>query len=585
MKTFTFTFARFLAFLFIFHLNEHTLLGQSILTPFEKNNQQTCTYSECIAFYKQLAKSSKLIKVVESGSSDVSFPIHTILISGNRDFTPNRAQKSGKVILLYNNGIHPGEPDGIDAAMLFARELITDTSYAELLKKIVLVIIPIYNVGGSLMRNSTTRANQNGPEAYGFRGNRQNLDLNRDFIKCDSKNAETFTKIFHYWKPDIFLDSHTTDGADYPYAMTLISSQRQKMQTDLGKFMHEKFLPAFLQQMLENGLETSPYVLADDDPADGIYDFLDSPRFSSGYVNLFNTLSFVSESHMLKSHAVRVNSHQILMQSLARIAGTLKNELHQTRALANAGYNKMKTFPIDWEIQTDRFDSLLFKGYTQEKIISQVTGFNRIRYNKEKPYIKKIPYYNYCKATREVQKPDFYVIPAAYTLVLDRLKWNGVKMRRLTKDTLITGVYYRITAYKSPGTPYENHFLHSGIQLDTLHLKKIYYKGDYIIPTDQIAVRYLVETLEPEAPDSFFAWNFFDGILQRKEYYSDYLFEDTAHHLLTSDPKLRMEFETKKTTDPEFAKNAGAMLSFLYSKSAYSEPNFKIYPVARCFNN
>ena len=116
-------------------------------------------------------------------------------------------------------------------------------------------------------------------------------------------------------------------------------------------------------------------------------------------------------------------------------------------------------------------------------------------------------------------------------------------------------------------------------------MKKIYYKGDYIIPTDQIAVRYLVETLEPEAPDSFFAWNFFDGILQRKEYFSDYLFEDTAHHLLTADPVLKMEFERKKATDPEFAKNAGTMLSYLYSKSAFSEPNFKIYPIARCFTN
>lgn len=576
---------RLLIICFVFHLNTFGSIAQTFRTPFEKNNLQSTSYTECIAFYKSLEKFSPLLKVVESGPSDVSYPIHTIVISGNKDFTPNRARQSGKVVLLYNNGIHPGEPDGIDAAMSFARDLVTDSKYNLLLKKIVLVIIPIYNVGGSLQRNSFTRANQNGPESYGFRGNRQNLDLNRDFIKCDSKNAETFTKIFHYWQPTIFLDSHTTDGADYPYAMTLISSQRQKMQKDLGQFMYEKFLPTFTKEMMDQGLETSVYVNADNDPENGIYDFLDSPRFSSGYANLFNTLSFVSESHMLKTHAVRVQAHQILMQSLANIAGSLKNELLQIKALANSNIKKMKTMPIDWEIQTDQFDSLIFKGYTQEKAKSSVTGLDRIKYNQNKPYIKKIPYYNYCKVTREVVKPDYYLVPAAYRSIIERLKWNAVIMRRLARDTVVEAVYYRIAEFKSPAVPYENHFLHSSVKLDTLHTKRVFYKGDYIISTDQIAARFLVETLEPEAPDSYFAWNFFDGILQRKEYFSSYLFEETAQQILLENPVLKLEFETKKNSDPEFAKNPAAMLAYLYNKSAWSEPDFKIYPIARSFVN
>ncbi|MDV7396528.1 M14 family zinc carboxypeptidase, partial [Arthrospira platensis SPKY1] len=121
------------------------------------------------------------------------------------DFDPASIRQKGKCIMLVNNGIHPGEPDGIDATMMLFRDLLQDPGKRKLLEHTVIVTIPVYNVGGALNRNSTTRANQNGPEAYGFRGNARNLDLNRDFIKCDSKNAQTFSQIFHYWKPDVFI--------------------------------------------------------------------------------------------------------------------------------------------------------------------------------------------------------------------------------------------------------------------------------------------------------------------------------------------------------------------------------------------
>ena len=90
------------------------------------------------------------------------------------------------------------------------------------------VFIPQYNVGGASRRNCCTRANQDGPEGYGFRGNAANLDLNRDFIKMDSRNAEAFVALFRAMDPDVFVDTHTSNGADYPYTMTLITTQEDK---------------------------------------------------------------------------------------------------------------------------------------------------------------------------------------------------------------------------------------------------------------------------------------------------------------------------------------------------------------------
>ena len=63
-----------------------------------------------------------------------------------------------------------------------------------------------------------------------------------------------------------------------------------------------------------------------------------------------------------------------------------------------------------------------------------------------------------------------------------------------------------------------------------------FYAGDYVVYTNQALNRYIVETLEPQGVDSFFAWNFFDSVLGEKEYYSDYVFEDIAADMLKNNP-------------------------------------------------
>jgi hypothetical protein len=106
-------------------------------------------------------------------------------------------------------------------------------------------------------------------------------------------------------------------------------------------------------------------------------------------------------------------------------------------------------------------------------------------------------------------------------------------------------------------------------------------KGDYLVPTSQKGVKYLLEAFEPEGVDSFFNWNFFDTILQQKEHYSDYVFEDTAAKLLKENPALKTELETKKQNDVEFAKNPEAQLDWIYKHSVYYEKAHLQYPVYR----
>ena len=162
---------------------------------------ETATYKQTITYYTELAKAYPEISIQDIGETDSGKPLHIVTLNTDAEFDFSEIRKS-KRILLINNGIHPGESDGIDATMMLFRDLLNERIPTP--KNTVLVTIPIYNVGGSLNRNSTTRTNQNGPKDYGFRGNARNYDLNRDFIKCDTKNAKTFAKLFHLIKPDVF---------------------------------------------------------------------------------------------------------------------------------------------------------------------------------------------------------------------------------------------------------------------------------------------------------------------------------------------------------------------------------------------
>jgi hypothetical protein len=156
-----------------------------------------------------------------------------------------------------------------------------------------------------------------------------------------------------------------------------------------------------------------------------------------------------------------------------------------------------------------------------------------------------------------------------------------VKSQRFNYDSTMNVTAYHIDNYETTSKPYEKHYLHKNIQVTPRTEQIRFAQGDYIVWLNQPAKRYLVETLEPTAPDGFFAWNFFDAILQQKEYYSPYVFEDIAAELLKKDPTLKAQLEEKKKADPEFAKDGAAQLDFVYRHSPYMEPGYLRYPVYR----
>ena len=549
-------------------------------TNFEKSGgKETGTYEEVIDFYTQLAESSGKVSLEEFGKTDSGKPLHLVIYSPSEEFDFEDLRKKNSIILI-NNGIHPGESDGIDATMMLFRDLAGDSIAAP--KNTVLATIPIYNVGGALNRNSTSRTNQNGPAEYGFRGNARNYDLNRDFIKADTRNTRSFYEIFHHVKPDIFIDNHVSNGADYQYTLTHLFTQHNKLGGELGNYLNEQIMPALEDSLAKKDWDITPYVnVFNEVPEEGFSQFNDLPRYSTGYTTLWNTIGMMVETHMLKPYPKRVKGTYELMRSMIGIAEKDRERMKDLRNRASRKYLTDRWYPINYKPDMDNPSKRNFKGYEGEMIASEVTGGERLKYDTQKPFTKEVNYYDNFIAEDTIEIPRAYIVPQGWWQVTDLLKLNQIKLEPLARDTTLYVETYSIENFKTGEQAYEGHYKHSETRVSKTMDSVEFRKGDFVVKTFQEGARYLIETLEPEAPDSFFNWNFFDTVLQQKEGFSPYVFEDIAKNMLDENPELKERFEEKKNSDTEFSNNWYAQLDWLHKQSKHYEEAHLRYPIFR----
>ncbi|WP_333862950.1 hypothetical protein [Sphingobacterium sp.] len=550
-----------------------------MLTPYEQGNgNQTTTFDEMRRFYQGLAQQYGSISYESKGQDDDNKPIDVVIFnpSGN---TLEESRK-GRCILFVNNGIHPGEPDGIDATMMLMRDLATGKIKPP--KNVIVVALASYNVSGMLNRGSFSRANQNGPEEYGFRGNARNYDLNRDFIKTDTKNSRSFQQIFHWVEPDVFIDNHVSNGADYQYTFTYISTNKERLGNLLGNYFNGQMQKTLLKDLQRKGFLSVPYVNIHNDVPDGGFPaFMDSPRYATGYTSLFNVIGTVVETHMLKPYKERVKAtYDYLVCNLNFMEQNYK-VIKQKRADNLNQYKIGNKYAIGWRLDSSKYETMDFKGFEAKYKPSDVSSKDRLWYDREAKFSKQVKLYNTYMPTKEITIPKYYVIPQSEWKIIDLLKLNQIKLLPINKDTVITVEQYKIKDFKTTSDPYEGHYLHFNTDLLREVCKVKFSAGDFLVPLNQEGVKFLLETLEPEAVDSYFNWNFFDAILGQKEYYSAYVFEDTAAKLLKENKELKSAFEREKLTNPKFAENGKAQLDWIYKHSPYYEDSHLLYPIYR----
>ena len=538
------------------------------------------TYEELVAYLQKVDAEHREVELYNMGGSDYGLPIYVCIINGAQDSTRTFLKAQNSTTILINNAIHPGEPDGINACLIWLDDWIRKGKKTKELP--VIAFIPAYNVDGMKVRSSTSRANQNGPEEYGFRGNSQNLDLNRDFIKMDSENAFTFAKIYHALNPDVFVDTHVSNGADYQYALTLISSVKERISPAMRTLTYDHALPDLCESLRKNyKTDLFPYVeLKGETPDTGLEAFNDLPRYAMGYASLFNALSFTVETHMLKPFPQRVEVTRQFIDEL--IKWTCKNAEYLELTRKNDGYHiQPDLFKFRYKL-SDKKDSILFKGFEHSFPTSEVTGKPRLFYDRSKPYTRYIPHFNTYVAGDSIKVPQYYIVGRQCKDVITRLKANGIKWITYEKDTVMKVWIARVISFKSSSNPYEGHYLHYDVETVLEEQVVQIKRGDILIHAGQQPA-FLHSTLQPEAEDSYFAWNFFDSYVQQKEYFSAYVFEDRAKEILAENPELQKAFDEKVRTDEQFRNSTWEQLYYIYRNSPNFEPSWHRLPVYQLY--
>ncbi len=556
-------------------------------THFEKSNMtESPNYVDSIKYFQKFQDKTPFVKIKTIGKSHQGRELKVVIVSKDKIFNPAEAKKKTKAIILIQNGIHSGEVEGKDACMIMLREMLITKEKEDLLKNVVLLIIPVLNVDGHERRSPFNRPNQNGPKQTGWRTNALNLNLNRDYLKVESNEIKAFLSLFNEWLPDFFIDNHTTNGADYQYHITYSVQTHQNLDKNLVSFVKSKFLPDMVSNVAKDGFVVGPYMeFKHGTIENGILELAAPPRLSHGYCATQNRIGLLVETHSLKPFDNRVFSTKAMMEHTIKFLS--ENHAEIIALNKQADYNPVNTYLIEKKkfplvlVENGKFEMFKFKGFEWFDEYSSVMG-GIVRKYSDKPVEIDIPLFNQCKSKVKLFVPDAYLIPNEYQFVINKLLSHDVRIFKIINSTFIEVEKYKFTNVTFASRPYEGRFMptfSSNLFKEKIRVQR----GWYLVPTNQRTLRVIVHLLEPDGVDSLVSWGFFNQIFERKEYAEAYEMEPIAQQMLKNDPELRNEFK-KKCEDDSFCKNPFERLDFFYKRSPFFDKNENVYPIMRVNN-
>ncbi len=549
--------------------------------------KKTASYDETIAYSKKLDLASPLIKYTTYGKSGEGRDMPLLIAASGAAFTPALARAQGKAVILIQAGIHAGEIDGKDAGLALFRDIAITKTRLDLLKDVVILFQPIYSVDGHENFNPYMRINQNGPDEMGFRANSNNLNLNRDYIKADAPETRAWLGLWNQWKPDLFIDCHVTDGADFQYNVTYEYAHFQEVSPAIKNWMDEHFDGNVVPKVEKEGNLLTHYVeFAGREVTGGVATFIATPRFATGYTPLRNRAGLLIETHVYKPYKSRVRGTYDVLRYTVEEVGKSKASLFAANITAdtftvNQGktYDPNRQFPLTIAT-TDKSTQIAFKGVEYKIEDSTISGSKRIVYGTA-PLNITIPKFDEGKIVKSVAPPLYYIVPPQYVDVINILKLHGIKFSVLKTPMTIEVESYNLTEPKWATNSFENRITLNTFKQTPVKEKRTYRTGSALIPMDQEAANVAIHLLEPNGPDSFIYWGFFNSIFEQKEGGEGYVVEKLAREMLAKDPKLQEEFD-RRLLEPTFARNSRSRLNFFYERSPYFlNQKVGVYPVGR----
>ena len=563
----------------------------------------TPNYAETMSWFKKLAAASPLIKMVSIGKSAEDRDIFMVIATSEKTASATTLKKSGKRLLLVQAGIHAGEIDGKDAGMMLLRDIAFGNK-KYLLDSVNFMFVPILNVDGHERSSPYNRPNQRGPQNMGWRTNSQNLNLNRDYAKIDTKEIRAVINVINQYDPLLYMDIHVTDGADYQYDITFGGHGPQGYSKNISNWLTTKYKVQADKDLLASGHLPGQLLFAvnDRDFSEGSVLILGEPRFSDAYGDLRHTASILVENHSLKPYKQRVLGTYVLLEStlklLAKEGRSLKEATISDRA------QRVATIPMKWKVPQMNTavsfesqstlleknktapvpDSMILLGIEAKINRSAITNTDYVEWT-GKPVTMKVANFRGTQGIELVSRPKGYYVPASAYEIIERLKIHGIKMEILKQPKTVAVEMYRIQDAKFQNTenkalPFEGHVQVTGTP-KTETRQQLFATGSAYITTNQTLGDLTMILLEPTSPDSYFQWGFLPQIFQLTEYVEAYVMEPTIKKMLENSPELKNEFEQKKAQDASFAKDPAAIFSWFYSKTKYYDNQYLLYPVGR----
>jgi hypothetical protein len=532
-----------------------------------------------------LDKASDKIVYQSFGKSGEGRDLPLLIVAEGKEFTPAAARKSGKAVVLIQAGIHSGEIDGKDAGFALLRDIAVTKTRADLLKDTILLFVPIYNTDGHEMASPYNRINQNGPDEMGWRATSANLNLNRDYMKADAPETRGFLKLWNAWKPDFFFDLHVTDGADFQYNVTYEYAHFQEVSPFVKNWMDEHFDRAIAGEVEKEGNLLTHYLeFGGREVTSGIYTFIATPRFATGYVALRNRPGLLIETHSLKPYKSRVRgTYDVLWKTLEEI-NRAKASLFEANKKADEetiargrSFDPQRQFPLQIGL-TDKSEDFKLKAVEYKIEDSSVSGGKKIVYG-TRPTDLTVKKFDDAKINVSVAPPVSYIVPPQWREAIERLEMHGVQFERIRQPLTIEVESYRLTEPKWASAPFENR-LPVSFKAQAVTETRTFPANSALVPVAQDTANVAIHLLEPNSTDSLVYWGFFNAIFERKEYFSDFVMERIAAEMLTKDENLRKEFD-EKLKDEAFAKSQRARLNFFYERSPYADRRIGVYPVGR----
>ncbi|MCE9672280.1 peptidase M14 [Myxococcus stipitatus] len=519
------------------------------------------------------------------GTSPEGRPMLALIASADGVLTPTAAKKKARPVVFFQGGIHAGEIDGKDAGFWLLRDMLTGKALPGVLKGVTAVFVPVFNVDGHERFGPNNRPNQVGPEEMGWRVTGHNLNLNRDYVKADAPEMVALLRYLHAWDPVVYADLHVTDGAKFEPDVA-VGIEPQQTGPEKLRELGVKLRQELFQELETQGhqpLAFYPSFLQEDDPTSGFAYGVPPPRMSHAYAAVHHRFGVLVETHSWKPYAERVKATRDvvagLLRLVARDGAALLSALKDTDAQATSG--QTREVVLAWK-NTDKKQTLDFRGYAYERGPSDVSGQTWIRYDDSKPQIWKVPYFSELTPalTTTVPAGGYLVPPAHAAWVAEKLTTHGLRFQRLSRATPAADVeVFRATEAKWGAQPNEGHQMltvKGAWEKQTQELPA----GTLYVPTAQPGVELVAHLFEPSAPDSLLAWGFFNAHFEQKEYVEDYVLEPFARELLAKDAAVKAEWDAK-LKDPAFAKDARARLRFFYERHPARDTRLRVYPVLR----